>query len=367
MDIQYNTDWVEDLFIILGISHKIPDWKLKVSETMTILKSEMQYLVMGINGNDLEILKEAQKRATNYYINGIDLKIKPHFKELASELLLRNQQPELALSVLQPLDTNSTVTYITNFGRALLQLGDKEQARQCFIQASDKAPDSAEPYFHLGFESMLSGHIKPAIEFYKKSLARDDKHLGSLLNIAYIYYQLENFEESIRYAQDAIKVNPSSVSAYLTISACLNANNKFEESLNNINSARKSIKDTVAELDELESVACYELKKYSRTIKLINRLIDNKPNAVDFKIIRARSYFELKMFGEALKDVDDYLAVEPYEVNALELRFKIFYLINLWREAEIAYIKLTESAPQYKIKYKNEYQTIRKNLAIAIE
>jgi tetratricopeptide (TPR) repeat protein len=360
------TEWVKELFFLLDIPVGVQEWQEKLKQTMHSLRHEVQFVVSTMNNNEQQLVLEAQKRVTSAYINGHRSSLTPEIKVSASEILLRNQQPELALTIMQPIDMDASPAYLINFGRALMQLCMLDQAKHCFISAAEKEPQSAEPLFHLGFHASINGDIQAAERFYTESLQRDAQHAGSLLNLAYLYYQLERFEDAIEHAERALAHDETTIGAYLTIASCLNAQSRFTETLEMIGSARAHISNYVAELDELEAVACLELEQYVRAVELVDSYLAAKPAAVDLKYVRARARLALGSWQQALDDIDALLSLEPYDTETLEMRFKGLLGAERWSEAELAYIKLLEGAPQLRFKYHDEYTVMRKNLAIVL-
>lgn len=358
--------WIEELFLLLDLSDMIPDWYKRYEETLAMLKNEIQYVVSTLSNNESQLIQEAQKRATTYYINGHKMVLNHELRVSASELLLRHQQPEIALSVLQPLDMDASAAYFINFGRALMQIGILGQAQQCFINACEKEPESAEPLFHLGFLSGLQGEAKSAEKYYLESLKKDGKFIGSLLNLSYLYFQLEQFDEARKYANQLVSISPEKVGAYLVLAASYNAERRFEDSHAIIQQSRSRFDEEVSALDELEAIACFELGKYEDAINLVSRFIQSHPLATDLKYVRAKSNIALKKWHEALEDITDLLTVEPFDADSLEMKFIVLFAMNQWREAEVAYIKLVETAPQLRLKYQQQHKELLRNMALII-
>ncbi|WP_375749713.1 tetratricopeptide repeat protein [Vibrio sp. HN007] len=361
-----NHDWVEELFLILDIPITKKKWQNKFDETMYSLKNEVQFMVSTLNNNEQQLIQEAEKRVTSYYLNGFKSTLTTELKVVASEILLRNQQPELALTVLQPIDMDASADYFINFGRALMQIGILDQAKQSFITALDKDPESAEPLFHLAFHAGISGDLRASAKLYRESLEHDPDHIGSLMNLAYLSFQLEEIDNAIRYAEQVIKADETMLGGYLVICSCLNASRQFEKSAETIARARNIFGETEPDIDELEAIVCFEQSRYSRAVKLVTRYIEARPTAMDLRYVRLKSNIELENWDEALADIDELLSLEPFDTECLEMRFRALFSANRWEEAELAYIKLLENSPQMRIKYTKEYATLRKNLAIVI-
>lgn len=361
-----NAEWVDDLFLILDIPATKAQWQKKFNETLNSLKTEVQFVISTLNNNEQQLIQEAQKRVTSFYINGCRSNLTIPLKVSASEILLRNQQPELALTVLQPLDMVAGSSYLINFGRALMQMGILDQARHCFISAAETDPDSPEPLFHLAFQAGLSGDIDAASRLYAKSLENDENHIGSLLNLAYLNYQLEQFEEAIEYGKKVIQLDASHVGGYLSIIACYNAMRKFDESRHFITKARSNCAVPVLELDELEAVVCFEQGQYEQAVELVSHYLAARPESVDLRYIRGRASIKLENWSLALTDIDALLSLEPFDTETLEMRFNVLFWSKQWSEAELAYIKLTENAPDMRMKYQQELSELRKNLAMVI-
>lgn len=361
-----DSNWVDELFVILDIPASKQEWQQKYQQTLDSLTNEVQFVISTLNNNPQQLEDEATKRATTYFLNGHRELINSQSKVLASELLLQNRQPELALFVLQPVDMAANAEYFINLGRALMQLGIFDQSKHCFINALDKEPTSPEPLFHLGFHAGLNGELESSGAYYQECLELSPTHLGALLNLAYLNYQMESFDAAITLASQALEIDKKRVNGYLITCSCLNAQNKFSESYQCAQKARRHCTGDLTEINQLEAVACFELKQYPRVIDLVTEYLAVRPNAIDLKYMRARSYYQVGDLSKAILDIDDLLNLEPYETELLEIKFAILFAQQRWEEAEIAYIRLTESAPQMKFKYQQEYVQLRRNLAIAI-
>jgi tetratricopeptide (TPR) repeat protein len=360
-----NNDWVEDLFVVLGMSISKSEWQDRFEQAYHSLNHEVQFMISTLNNNEEQLIKEAQKRATSFYLNGLENKLSDDLKVASSELLLRNRQPELALSVLQPITMAGSSAYFINFGRALMQIGILDQSQHCFITAHDKDPDSAEPLFHLAFHAGISGELELAGKRYQECIDKHPSHVGALTNFAYLSYQLEQCDQAIEFAKRAIDCDERCLSAYLTLCTSLNSKREFAECQTIINKARISFGDVI-EFDEIEAVSSYEQQQFEHAVEIITRYISKRPNAIDLLYIRAKSNLALNNFDQVIDDANLLLDVEPYDAESLEMKFLSLFSLNKWEEAEMAYIKLTDTAPKMRVKYKVEYNELRKNLAIII-
>lgn len=68
----------------------------------------------------------------------------------------------------------------SNLGVALMHLGERLEARQCFLRAAEVSPSDPRPYENLGLLHLENGWPEEALRFYELSLERQPNHLPSL-------------------------------------------------------------------------------------------------------------------------------------------------------------------------------------------
>ncbi|MGF1759907.1 tetratricopeptide repeat protein [Photobacterium sagamiensis] len=356
--------WVHPLFELLNITSSLDAWNSRFKDEVEKLFTETQAYVTELCPDNQSLMQEAAKRAVFAFLSDNDAAIPFDSRIAASELLLNNQQPELALSIIQPLQQVMEPNLLILRGRALLQLGDTDQAKLWFETAAEREPGRAEPDFHLGFLFTLCRDYGQAETYYRKSLNKDPEHLGSMQNLACLYLQSGDYDAAIELARRIIGLNSKLPEAYFVLISSLNNNQDFDNAIKMAEQARLSVLADFSPLDQLEAYARFQLKQYDKAVKLLNRFLTARPDAHDMQVMRAQANGELGEWMALLEDVECLLEIEPYDVTCLDLKFRALFELKRWQEADIAFAQLVSAAPDFRNKYQNEHGSIRRELAL---
>lgn len=89
-----------------------------------------------------------------------------------------------------------------------LEKGEYEKAERELTDLIERAPDWAEPYYHLGLVHMRRGEFEQAREMYEQALALAPGKLESRTNLAFVLRQLGDPERALRLLEVALPENP---------------------------------------------------------------------------------------------------------------------------------------------------------------
>ncbi len=90
---------------------------------------------------------------------------------------------------------------------------DTEMALRMLDQAALLRPKDSIPHFNKGVCLRKVGRREEALRSFQRALELDNKSALTLLHIAEINYELQRWEEAIKYARKAIVRDPALVSA----------------------------------------------------------------------------------------------------------------------------------------------------------
>lgn len=356
--------WVYPLFERLNMTSCLNTWNKHFEDEAEKVFTEAQAYIPELCPDNQSLMQEAAKRAVFAILPDDDAAIPFDNRLAACELLLNKRQPELALSIIQPLQQVMEPKLLILRGRALLQLGDTDQARLWFETAAEREPDNAEPDFHLGFLFTLCSDYGQAEAYYRKSLGKDPTHLGSLQNLACLYLQAEDFDAAMELARRIIKINGKLPEAYFVLISSLNNKQDYDSAIIMAEQARRNIQSDFSPLNQLEAYSRFQLKQYEKAVELLNLFLNDRPDAHDMQVMRAQANGELGEWMDALDDVECLLEIEPYDVTCLDLKFKSLFKLERWQEADIAFAQLVSTAPDFRNKYQKEHSSIRRELAL---
>lgn len=104
-----------------------------------------------------------------------------------------------------------------NLGNALLQQGKGYLAVQSYKRALELAPGMEEPHFNLAILYDAPGHLKQAISFLEKEIARRGRTVDLLNRLAIGQMANLAFAESARLCREILEMQPDFVPAYVTL------------------------------------------------------------------------------------------------------------------------------------------------------
>lgn len=129
------------------------------------------------------------------------------YEELAS-LLSKGGLYEDAITAyrknleINPQDTNS----LYNLGLCLIQLKRHQEAQKIFRQITKIEPKNSNSYYMLGQSYLRSGKgFNEAISAFRKAISIDADNALSYRGLGYVYYNLGNNREAIRYFEAYLK------------------------------------------------------------------------------------------------------------------------------------------------------------------
>ncbi|MCQ2818598.1 MAG: tetratricopeptide repeat protein [archaeon] len=155
-------------------------------------------------------------------------------------------------------------------GKKLAKENKKDKALELFNKAIKLEPKNAELYKLKANCLKLSNNKKESLAAYKKAYElsnnkNDDILL--LLNIANLNNALGNFEESIRYYDAVLDINPKSDLALTGKAICLYQNNKTKEALEVYDKYMLEVNMKNLNVIYNRSICLFELEKYKEALK----------------------------------------------------------------------------------------------------
>ena len=88
---------------------------------------------------------------------------------------------------------------------------------------------SEEAFNNLGSAAAEYGQLEEAIAYYKQALALDPDYETVLRNLAKLYFQKDNFHESLRYIERVLRKEPLDENMNWMASDCLKGQLRFDE------------------------------------------------------------------------------------------------------------------------------------------
>jgi tetratricopeptide (TPR) repeat protein len=154
------------------------------------------------------------KKAAAASVEGIHALIKQNNFD---EALVR-----LETQLLMPIGKGMRAEVLRLKGDVLYHMSRLDEAMEAYSECLRSNADDFEAYRGLGYISLKGHSHEEALTFFKKSLAKRDGDLMSLLGIAMVHRRLTLSEESLFWLEKAVELhrdNPKAISSY--VQTCL--------------------------------------------------------------------------------------------------------------------------------------------------
>lgn len=220
-------------------------YKTLISENPDVLDYKIQlgnlYVKSGDDDKALDVFKTIEKTDSENLtvlmaMAGI-YRRKKMFDEsvavLEQALLIGNNSPE----------DLATINY--NLGFTYRQMGNNEEAINCFENVIEQNPKDVLAYNHLGAIHALQGNQKNAIEAYQRGLKFDPNHPILHFNIARSYAEIGETDKALSHYEAALRAKPGWIDAIEEYANLLLKSNKVQEAEETVQNALKLNPDDV--------------------------------------------------------------------------------------------------------------------------
>lgn len=210
----------------------IPDYKINLGNL---------YVKAGEDDKALDVFKTIEKSDSENLIVLMAMagiyRRKRMFDEsvavLEQALLIGNNSPE----------DLATINY--NLGFTYRQMGNNNEAVNCFENVIEQNPKDVLAYNHLGAIHALQGDQSKAIEAYQRGLKFDPNHPILHFNIARSYAEIGEFDKALSHYEAALRAKPGWIDAIEEYANLLLKSNKVEEAEETVQNALKLNPDDV--------------------------------------------------------------------------------------------------------------------------
>jgi len=199
-----------------------------------------------------------------------------------SDRLLKAEPPATAL---EALNAGQSAEQLLEQGMELEQLGQLDEALQCYESAIALMPELARAHFNRGIILLDRGDAQDALDAFTKAVQYKPDSAGAHFNMGAAYVRLDRHEAAIAAYRQAIALKPDFAEAHMALGGALEALGEDEAAISTYRRALE-IKPDYAEahhrlvkillqLDRLDEVAaCYrQMLEFDRSnVELLNNL-----------------------------------------------------------------------------------------------
>jgi len=160
--------------------------------------------------------------------------------------------------------------------------GRLKEAISSLSYTVDIEPENVQARFYLGMSYKKTGDIKRALEHidYCRQLNPEDFFI--LHNLADCYFQLKNYDQSLKWIRESLKIKPDFLDSHLLLGAALFKSGKTEPALEELLFLTKiTEKENDSYIKSQSKFMLAELyiqeSKYQESISLLKNLLEDDP------------------------------------------------------------------------------------------
>jgi len=217
-----------------------------------------------------------------------------------------------------------------------------------FSQNQEELSDSEKAvYFFIeGKIKELQLNYYQALENYKTALRYDDSP-GILFAISKLYYEIDKFDESFNYINDALKKKPDNLEY-------LEHKGNVYIALGNYQKASEIYESIIAQKNDY-TYGLYALARIyqqldlpAKAIIIYEKIIDNI--GYDYDILRRMYsiYYNAKEYDKSIEVLKAVLKIDPYDREVREQLAALYTMLKMPEEAKKIYEELAVLNPQDK-------------------
>lgn len=259
-------------------------------------------------------------------------------------------------------------------------------AEKTFTKMISQFPDEKEGYFYLGRVYVEDKKFDKGIETFKSLLDKGVDGAAQIhLELGGIHLLLKNYSEAESQFREAIKQDPTNVSARLNLGQALASQKKYKESYEVFEELSKLAPSNLGIQIKMALILA-EQKQFDSAKEILDKILSTKPgwDQVRFqlgrvlkeqgkldesekefvqirkgqptflhsRIILALMFLKVKDFGKALKYIDEAVDSEAKDADLFHIRGSILEELNRYNEALVMYDKALEQDPtNIRIRY----------------
>ena len=205
---------------------------------------------------------------------------------------------------------------------------------------------------NLGIIASQKGDFEEALKFYEQAIIINPNYAGAYSNRGNSFKELNRFEEALSSYDRAVELNPNYVDAYSNRGITLHNLNRFDEALKSFDQAIL-LNSNYAEAYFNKGITLHKLTRFEEALASFDCSIKIDATYADAYTNRGMSLQELKRFDEALSSYDQAIAINPKYVNAHYNRGSVLKELKRLEEAIASYDAALVLDPIYVNAYAN--------------
>ena len=207
-----------------------------------------------------------------------------------------------------------------------------QEALDIYLSLVKKYPKAEKYSIYCGNCFDAIGDETQAIRFYKKASKLNPISNVSLLALANLYYNKEDYEHASKFAQTILKKFPDNASAKLILGNSAYCQRRYERAFAFYEDVYQNNPKSYIALINMANT-CYDLERYVKAVDFALSALKLNPSSVDAYIILGNSYMELGKTEKAelnLLKALDFRSDNPWIYNSLS---RLYQKSEAWDDA----------------------------------
>ena len=243
------------------------------------------------------------------------------------------------------INSNSAIRRLILKGQEYQITGKQDAARKIYHSILLKTPYNFDTLFLYGTLEAQSRNHKAAINLLLQAHTIYPDDISCLINIANIYKELNDFEESQNYYEKALTINATDFKLNYDYSVLLLLINNPKKALNHLQTAEKSDQNSYR-LWFMRGLAYLQLNENTRSILCFDKAINLNSNRAEAYFNCGNVYHLLRKYDEAVINFTTAITIKPdYSAAYLNLGSALIGL-KQWESVLICYLKALELDPE---------------------
>ena len=172
------------------------------------------------------------------------------------------------------------------------------QALDIYLSLAKKYPKAEKYSIYCGNCFDAIGETGEAIRYYKKASRLNPVSTTSLLALANLYYNNEDYHNARKFAHTVLKRAPKNISALLILGNSAYCEKQYDLAFSYYEKAWHYDASSYIALINMANTA-YDLAKYVKAVDYASKSLALNPSSVDAYIILGNSYMELNKMEKA--------------------------------------------------------------------
>lgn len=221
-------------------------------------------------------------------------------------------------------DIAEQYTEITN---CYFFLNKKDEAISFFKKEIDDNPYSINAWMALGNCYLRMQLLEKAIENYEYALAIDQHYEKAYTNIATIYNELDRYQDSIDFIEEAFRNKVEKPILYCLYGEAMAKTGNKLEAVNNFKKAIELDENIAEAYAGMGFVFCDE-EEHESAIKFLKRAHQLAPYNMDYVFVLVEQHNKLGKYKTSLKYLKEIEETTPYEMNLYIAYMEVYILLD---------------------------------------